>query len=78
MEKSTIRIILTVIFICWMIYVVLIAKKTNKKYYKNENKINQEEWLKIVRKEHLLKVFLGLFVVLIVFLFLIIVNAFLE
>lgn len=78
MGTTLLRIILSIIFICWGVYVILIAINTNRKAFNKEDGMSPNEWRKKLRKSHLKKVFSGLLVVLIIVLILIFVESKLD
>ncbi len=75
MGTTLLRIILSIIFIGWIVYVIRITVDTNRKLFNKEDGISQDEWTKKMRKIHLRKVFTGLFIVLIIVLTLILVDS---
>lgn len=67
------RFLIFLVFIMWLIYIIKITKETNEKYFLLIKDIHYEMERKKYRnkiiKQHLIKVFLGLLVVLVLFLF---------
>ena len=75
MGTTVLRILLSILFIGWIVYAIRITIDTNRKFFNNEDGISQDEWRKKMRKIHLRKIFLGLFIVLIIVLTLILVDS---
>ena len=75
MGTTLLRILLSILFIGWIVYGIRITIDTNRKFFNKEDGISQDEWTKKMRKAHLRKIFTGLFVVLIIVLTLIFVNS---
>jgi len=72
------RIILTLLFLAWVIYAIKIAIDTNKKYFDIENGLSPQDCKKMRKKlmrNHFSKIFIGLFVVLVIILVLIFVES---
>ncbi|QCX38724.1 hypothetical protein FF125_09865 [Aureibaculum algae] len=75
MGTTLLRILLSILFIGWIVYGIRITVDTNRKFFNKGDGISQDEWMKKIRKIHLRKVFTGLFAVLIIVLTLIFVNS---
>lgn len=75
MEKILLRIIISILFICWILYVIIITINTNRKAFNKKEIINKVVSRKKLIKNHLKKVFMGLFIFLIMILILIFIEA---
>ena len=81
MIKDNLRIIIGFLFVAWIVYILVLAKMSNNKYRKlivTDNvsrKLFSIEKGKI-KKQHLIKIFAGLFIFLIIILFLIFLTQF--
>lgn len=75
MEKTLLRIIISILFICWILYVIIITINTNRKAFNKKGNTNKVVCRKKLMKSHLKKVFMSLFIFLIMILILIFVEA---
>ena len=75
MEKTLLRIIISILFICWILYVIIITINTNRKALNKKDNMNKVVCRKKLMRSHLEKVFIGLFIFLIMILILIFVEA---
>lgn len=71
------KVILSILFIGWGLFVIVITKRINKKVYELEEGIRIEEikkWRKKLMKNHLTKIFISLLIVLIIVLILVFLD----